>query len=318
MMSYQSGSITSVAELLSAIRSFAVANGWSLTGDVLSKGTAYIRLTTPTANEIRIEAARNGVFAAPDLCPRYSRIAFTTWPASAFYHLAAFDNPDTVWVTINYDTTDHAHLGFGSVQKYGSWDGGTWFHAQHTSMTTSSDNNVASSVDGYGLPYWYNSGSECALFWSQRDGIAWDNTAVNGKASHIHCELRGYVWDSALDAPASNNKTELACVQCPSVLGPIHKYNPNAFNGQTVLTPYELFLQNTDGHMMAIGHIGHLRWLKLTNYNPGDILEIGSARWKVYPWHRINMVNPNGRFATYSDGTQSTGLLGVAVAYDGP
>lgn len=317
-MSYQSGTIANVTELLSAIRSFAVANGWTLTGDVLSKGTAHIRLTTPTANEIRIEAARNGVFAAPGLCPRYSRIAFSAWPASAFYHLAAFDNPDTVWLTINYDTTDHAHLGFGSLQKYGSWNGGTWFHGHHTSQASSIDANVFSLVDGFGLPTWSNSGRECALFWSQRDGCGWDNSSLNGKSSHLHCELRGYVWDSALDLAVSNDKTDLNMVQCPSVLSPIHKYNPNAFNGQTVLTPYELFLQNTDGHIMSIGHVGHLRWLKMTNYNPGDILEIGSDRWKVYPWHRLNSVYPDGRSATYADGTQSTGLLGVAVAYDGP
>ena len=90
------------------------------------------------------------------------------------------------------------------------------------------------------------------------------------------------------------------------------------FNGQTVLTPFQLFLQNTDGHYMSIGHVGHLRFLRLTHYNPGDVIELGSDRWKLFPWHIKNAAYPDGKQVAYSDGNYSTGLLGVAVRYDGP
>ncbi|MHB1369267.1 MAG: hypothetical protein ACYCW7_03545, partial [Pseudomonadaceae bacterium] len=104
-MAYQTGVITSAADLVVVITDFAVANGWVSNGNVLSKGGTYIRLTAPSTFEVRIDGARNGNFVAPDLCVRHSRIYNTAWPSSATYYLAAFENPDTVWCTINFAVT---------------------------------------------------------------------------------------------------------------------------------------------------------------------------------------------------------------------
>lgn len=303
-MAYQTGTVVSAADLAATIKSFAAANGWTLAGDVLSKGGAYVRITAPDATEVRIEGARNGNFSAPDICPRYSMIYNTAWPSVATYHLIAFANPDTVWCTINFAVTDHQHLGFGMLQKYGSWVGGAWFHAQHCGGNPYSKNlNVHSTVDGGTVSVFNTDGKECALFWSQRDG------QYVGKASMLHCELRGYVWDSS----GGIDSSDLQTIHCPTVLRPTHKCNPNAFNGQTVLSPFQLFLLNTDGHYMPIGHVDHVRWLKLSNYNPGDVLAIGPDRWKVYPWSRKDGALPDGsRYPSLS-----TGVLGVAVRYDG-
>ena len=80
-MAYQTGVITSAADLVLAVSGFAVANGWTANGSVLQKGGTFVRLTAPSAAEVRIEGARNGNFAAPDLCPRHARIYNTAWPA---------------------------------------------------------------------------------------------------------------------------------------------------------------------------------------------------------------------------------------------
>lgn len=140
---------------------------------------------------------------------------------------------------------------------------------------------------------------------------SWNGYYQENAASNLHCELRGYVWE-----PPTGTAT--IGVHCPTILSPIQKYNPNVFNGQTVLTPFQLFLQNTDGHYMSIGHVGHLRFVRMTNYNPGDVIELGADRWKLFPWHVKNAAYPDGKQAAYSDGNYSTGLLGVAVLYDGP
>jgi hypothetical protein len=296
MMAYQTGVITSAADLVAVIRDFAVANGWTANGSVLSKGGTYIRLTAPNASEVRIEGARNGNFVAPDLSVRHSRIRNTAWPASATYHLAAFNDPDTVWCTINFAVTTHQHIGFGTVEKYGNWAGGGWFHAQHT--PASADGNVGSRIDGWQYPLYWSSPRECALFWSPF------KPDQENAASSLHCELRGHVWEPPI------NNTAIG-VHCPTIMSPIHKYNPNQFNGQTVLTPFLLFLQNADGHYMSIGHVGHLRFVRLINYNPGDVIELGTDRWKLFPWHIKDAAYPDGN-------CDSTGLLGVAVRYDGP
>lgn len=310
-MAYFTGSVNSSAQLATLLKNTAAANGWSLTGDVVSKNGAHIRITAPDTSEVRIEGARNGNFVAPDICPRYSRIRLTNWPSSATYHLIVFENPDTVWCTINFDTITYMHIGFGVLQKYAAWDGGMWYHAQHT--TGVSDLQGYSYVDGDIRSYYANSGNECALFWNQRDYHIWGG-ANNNKVSMLHCELRGEVWPGFEQGTGVNNDFNM--IHCPSIIRPTHKCNPNTFNGQTVLSPFMLSLQNTDGHYMPVGHVGHLRWVKLTNYNPGDIIQLGTEKWLLFPWKQFDITRPDGTNDTrYS---LSTGVNGIALAYDGP
>lgn len=310
-MSYQTGTVSSAADLASAIRSFAVANGWTLSVDVLSKGGCHVRITAPSASEVRIEGAKNGNFNSPDICPRYSRIFLTSWPGIATYHMAAFDTPDTVWCTVVYGVTDHMHLGFGTVEKYGSWGGGAWFHASHTADAASKDSNISSVVDGSGGPYGSENTTEAGLFWSPRmNRTVGSGSYFENAASSIQCDLRGRIWEPPNDSTGTT-------IHCPTVIGPVHKLNPNTFNGQTLLTPFQIFLQNTDGHYMAVGHVEHVRFVKLTNYNPGDVIEIGPDRWKLFPWYRLDIGYPDGRQTGLNDVIRSTGLLGVAVRYDG-
>lgn len=312
-MSYQTGTVASSADLASAIRTFAIANGWATGGlnEVVSKGECHVRITSPNSSEVKIESARNGTFSSPDICPRFSRINLTAWPGSATYHLFAFTNPDTIWCTLNFAVTDYMHLGFGMLQKYGSWVGGQWFHASHTQLSSSKDGGLMSMIDGGGRGFGTASpATETGLFWSPEMSESNGGQYIENAASHLHCELRGRIWEP----PQSTTGIQ---IHVPTVLGPIHKYNPNSFNGQTLLTPFQLFLQNTDGHYMAIGHVGHLRFVKLTNYNPGDVIEIGPDRWKLFPWHRKDIVNPDGKRPAAADMAWSTGVLGVAVRYDG-
>lgn len=309
-MAYQTGVVTTASDLATTIKNFAVAQGWTLTGDVVSKNGCYVELTTPSSSELKVQGAKNGNFVAPDLCPRNSRIFLTNWPTSAIYHLMSFDNPETIWCTINFGTIYYMHIGFGNVQKYGDWAGGMWFHAQHT--TSNKDLGCMTGINGYARPFYSNTPNNCALFWSQLDNSI-ISSASNNKCSFLHCELRGEIWPAM---GAINDASDYNIIHCPTIIGPLQKCNPNAFNGQTVLTPFQLFLQGTDGHMMPIGHVEHLRFVKLTNYNPGDIIQLGPDRWKLYPWFKLDTANPNG-ISYSSDDLATTGVLGVAVRYDG-
>lgn len=316
-MAYESGNALSAANLVVAIQIFAQANGWTLTGDVLSKDGCYVQITAPSSTEVHIRGARNGNFAGVDLCPRLSRICLDPWPANATFHLAAFAAPDTIWCTVNWNTTDFAHLGFGTIQKYGTWAGGQWFHAQHNLGIGSTGPGTRNTecfvyIDGSGTAYQHSVPNNCGLFWSQQDKDTFAGRDIQQKVSHLHCELRGEVWAAA----SNNDRTDLNTIHCPTVISPIQKRNPNAFNGQTILTPFQLFLQNTDGHYMPIGHVGHLRFVKMTNYNAGDVITLGPDRWKLYPWSRLDPTKPDGDIPG-ADQAYSAGMLGVAVRYDG-
>ena len=105
-------------------------------------------------------------------------------------------------------------------------------------------------------------------------------------------------------------------IHCPTVITPTQKRSPNALNAQTILTPFDLYLRDTDGYYMAIGRPEHIRFVRLVNYNPGDTLTIGSDAWRVYPAYVLDATQPDGKLSFPSGGTPSTGNLGIAVRYD--
>lgn len=310
-MAFQSVVVNSAADLKAAIENFAQTNGWTLASGVLSKNGCYTALTNPSTSELRIQNARNGLFSGNDIAVRYSRIYNTTWPSSATAYMVAFSNPDIIWVTINFDVVKFMHLGFGNIVKYGNWNGGQWFHAQHTSRV--GDNNVCSLINGSQNPYWPGSASECALFWNPQSRDSWNGYNVENNASSIECDIRGRIWE-----PNAGTDGDYNTIWCPRMISPIHQKNPNVFNSQTILTPFQLWIKASDGYMQCLGHIDHIRFVKLTNYNPGDRITLGSEQWTLYPWYVHDVGAPDGSHAQYSSGYNTTGVLGVAVKYDGP
>lgn len=317
-MAYQSVVVNSSSDLVAAIKNFAATNGWSISGDVLSKGDTYVKLQATSSTVVSLIGAKNNVFAGEEQSYQ-SVVRFTVWPSSMICHLIGFSNPDTLFCTMNYDVVNYLHIGFGKVVKYGDWVGGSWIHSSHGYLGL--DNALYSLVDGGGNVFYDSIGSpvEALPFWSHQITDRWSGTAANCAGSKIHCEINGYIWmPPFLNGGAPSNDLDTKMVYGPTIFTPIHRSNPNAFNGQTILTPFQLFIKGTDGFFMPIGHLEHIRFVRLTNYNPGDVITIGSTQWKVFPAFAKDTNLPNGRMNSYSDGTISTGLQGIAVKYDGP
>lgn len=309
MPAYQTLSIDSPADLVLAVNNFAVANGWTLSGGNLSKGGSYVNLNAATSTQVIITGGRAGVFTGIDSAT--TNIRAGTWSAvrklEMFYHT----DPDTIWVVFHWEPGYYFHMGFGTLYKYGVWDGGGWIHGQHANASANIGANIGSVIDGDGTHYYTNTSGECGLFWQPSVTDAGNGYFVDSAASKLHCELRGYIWEG------STNTTNGGRIFSPGVLTPIHKLNPNTFNSQTILSPHELYLLNTDGNMMPVGYVGHCRFVKLTNYNPEDIITIGLDKWKVYPRLRRDPTYPDGAIYGYEQ-RYSTGYLGIAIRYDGP
>ena len=313
-MAYSSGTVTTAAGLVSAIQAFATINGWTVAGDYISKGDVYVHLWAESVNEIRIQGARGGTWTAPDICARYAKLFFAdgySWPASATYHLHYSGTPDTLWCTLNWDVVRWMHIGFGMLSKLGTWAGGQWFFATGCMQFSGNHSlgniySIQEHIDGSFQPQ--GGGESPALpFWSSRD-----RAGYSGKNSFVECALRGHIWEATGDL---NDYSDRNIIHCPTVITPTQKRSPNAFNAQTILTPFDLYLRDTDGYYMAIGRPEHIRFVRLANYNPGDTLTIGSDAWRVYPAYVLDATQPDGKLSCYGC-TPSTGNLGIAVRYD--
>lgn len=318
-MAYSSGTVTTAAGLVSAIQAFATINGWTVAGDYISKGDVYVHLWAESVNEIRIQGARGGTWTAPYICARYAKLFFAagySWPASATYHLHYSGTPDTLWCTLNWDVVRWMHIGFGMLSKLGTWTGGQWFFATGCmhfggNHLPGHQDSIQEHIDGSFKSSWGGAASPALPFWSSRDAQR-DGIGRSGKNSFVECALRGHIWEAT---GALNDEGDGNTIHCPTVITPTQKRSPNALNAQTILTPFDLYLRDTDGYYMAIGRPEHIRFVRLVNYNPGDTLTIGSDAWRVYPAYVLDATQPDGALS-YSGNTPSTGNLGIAVRYD--
>jgi hypothetical protein len=309
-MAYTIGTAANAAALKAAIESFCAANGWTVDASgTIYKGQNFVRLTAVDSYRLKIGGACSVDFATK-LCPQEQsiRIPPENWPAT--YSLFLLQNPDQFVCVINYAVTRFQWIAFGEIVKYGNWTGGNWFGASlkagpYGSGGYEGDNNISvgpTSAGGGGGPYFMMSGP--AMFWNGGQSDSFSGAYQGLRATNMHAEIDGYIW------PGSGDNSPVF-PSFPNHADPLHLRSPNAWNSQVALTPFWLWLRRADSYYSTIGHVEHIRPLRITNYEPGDLITLGPDRWKVFPWFEKDPANPNG-------GAFKSGTLGFAVRYDGP
>ncbi len=308
-MAYQTGTFSSPADLVSTIQAFATTNGWTLSGNVLKKGSVYAAVWADGV-DVKVQGGlgeSGGVLTSP--CPDTGHIdggdasypyfgeLQSSYPAT--YHLFAHTNPDVILCAVNYNVVWWQWMAFGSIVKYGDWVGGEFYCGPHNGSMLSAGQTDAYRVQSSGS--WLSSG--LALFWGGKEN--WGNTYPDG--SYLHCEIDGYTWASSTRETGGLSAAYLKA-RHPEVMGDLIKNSVSTWNQQATLIPYYLFADRPDSKQSLIGQVEHIRSLRLDNLNPGDIITIGSDKWMVFPWVKKDL----------SLGYSSSGPYGFAVRYDGP
>ena len=299
-MPYQTGTTTSASDLKSIIQTFAAANGWVGQGaPVVSygQGLGYFSLTAVSSDRLRMTGG-NGVDASGNLTgtPGYGGdiwLPSTAWPAT--YHLFAHTNPVGLWCVVNYQIEYFQWLAAGDITKYGAWSGGNWAGgwAAQNSTSISPSMNALKAGDAYYKP------AVAAPFYQ---GGYNGSDGPDSHGAYLHCELDGAIWPGN-----GTGSYPLFSVYAD----PLHQRMPSLWNSQSTLTPYWLWLPRANGYGSILGHIEHLRSVRVDNYTPGDIITLGAQKWKVFPWWSKDTATPAG-------GTGTAGTWGFALAYDGP
>lgn len=311
-MAFQTGTASSLINLLDALRLFATANGWTqnLWAAVgsdqrlhLQKGGIYANfLAEADDTDLMLKgslgfdagAAWNAQPSTHPYTPRlrdgwYGAI---TWPVTYWFFLHT--DPDSISVRVRYQPTRFFMLDIGAITKYGTWPGGEYYAASSEHPTV--------GMDGVGQMGVQQPNQHCnfpALFWAKNRHFNYD--AAN---DIIHCEIDSEVWGSSTTGtPMSLN----LIVQAGNHAYPLPQRSNNAFNGLTTLQPIELYARRPDNHYSPLGRIEHVRYAIVTNHNAADIIDIGGQKWMVFPW--VEKGGPTDA------GSQH---YGMAIKYDGP
>lgn len=322
-MPYLTGTVASATALRSIVEQAGIDAGYTLASGVLSKGDSHIKLTAPSTNELRIESARDAAFTLP--APGFARIADDGWPAT--YHLFRFANPDMVMVVLVAAGTRHQHLGFGVIgEKVGAWTGGEWFSASKSGVAYNAAGLVSipiilkgeffSTIVGDGTLF----SGEPVPFWASLT----PGPAMSG--SYLFANITGKQsgWSTAIITPSSDGIATggfTHFVQATPGFLPLLQRQPNAWNAEPVLLPWNLNMLRDQAKVSRLGALSHLRALRIDNLGSGDIITLGLDRWMVFPASRKNSVDRDGWVGGTAAATQSTahtGTFGWAIRYDGP
>lgn len=316
-MAYYSGTASSLADLRTALLTHAQTDGWTLTGDVLSKAGVYFRIQV-TATLITCLGCESNAVANPapnvvSIGRLYERSGQPTREISFPCSYEVFGFAQELYLVVNYDVEKYQWLAFGKSTVPGLTNPGGWCSAilgstpsTYASVTAmapitfylSGINNLDAGIHSTSTP-----GMPFMSYYPLTTG---DNDAVGN--SFVNSGLDGHGW---LPAASGQNGALNAIAAAPLLW-----LQPSTWNGECAFAPIRAYKVRPAYKTSLILEMQHARHLRMDNLTPGDVLTLGSEKWKCFPWHVKNTVTRNGGGSNMA--YDHTGTLGWAIRYEGP
>lgn len=309
-MAYYTGTANDLGALRQALIDACTGEGWAWdsTNEVLSKGTMFVRITVASPSLSLLgrtsltagdapNAVRVGRLLSESGYPTYD----ITFPAT--YELFLF--AQEVFMVINYDVDRYQWLGFGKSTLNGLPGTGMWFGASAAATIVGAvgpgkTGPIYITATGGG-DEGNNAGNTAALFW-------WISGASYATARNcwLHSDLDGHGWQFA---NGTDNSNPFGNGPLSTLIGIL----PNAWNSEAVLLPIRAYKMRPSNRLSMTGDLENARHTRIDNYDPGQIITIGTDRWKVFPWFRKNTAVRSG-----GNNIDHTGTFGWAIRYEGP
>lgn len=311
-MAYYSGTAGSLTALKTALLTHAQTDGWVLTGDVLSKAGVFFQIQETATNITCLGCESN---AAANPAPNVVSIgriyedtggAATreiTFPCS--YEVFGF--AQECYLVVNYDVGSYQWMAFGKstvpgLPGQGGWVGSTIGVFGVSSIFSSAPIIISKESGGASGSVALKTTSG-ALFWGLDNSEA---TARNCWVNH-GLDTHGWTYNGlASDVVLGIRPT-----------APLISMQPGVWNSESVLLPIRALKERPSFKSSLIADLTYARHVRIDNLSPGDIITIGSDKWKIFPWYQ--------KYASARDGgggggggINHTGTFGWAIRYEGP
>jgi hypothetical protein len=307
MAVYETGTATSPLDLLSKLRTFALANGWSEnnysarttgTGQALqiNKGGNFVTFRT----DISVVTGNNptpyiGVYGHTSYSagntesqPGTSDVAgtFQMWanglpgPYQAYHFISGTElGGEFLHIIVEVTAGTFKHFGTGSIVKLGAITSGQWVHVSNWHYNATYIDNPLNGQHAW--PF---------------DGSSYSLAQSGGMRLRADADAASPRWlDAGNDSASAWNNRHMAAgprniwtSNVPGVVRNLYQYAASALTGRNVLSPAYLMGERIGGLWNMLGYVPGVRWCNITNLSPNDVLTIGADQWKVFPVIRKN------------------------------
>jgi hypothetical protein len=325
-MAYQTGTSTSVTDLLDKFRLFALAqdwteNRWAAVGTgrelCIAKGSSFFNFRAWSNETMLVNGTTvpgkwgitlNGsdgydAGSAWDTQPGYPvrgsasggdqahvlfPLVISTGPFPAYHFFA----PDTKSVYAEVEIASGAYLRFGcgalDLFNPAAPGGGRFCYATGGLHVT---NSVAAGT-------WLGSDQDAGSVSMELVPFrAADYTGTGNSGASFGSMVRAQF--GSIDNWAGSGRTvltsglKLACQGGGCHDKVLRDYSPSPLNGVGILLPNIVSLNIDNQYLAPIGIVPGMRYMDMSAYAPGDEFTLGSDTWKVFPWYQKGGMSAN-------------------------
>lgn len=301
-MPYYTDTVASFTLLKSTIETNCVANGWTLSDDILSKDSCFFKLVADTTNYLQLWGGLSQTGSTLNSMPTHGvqiksfASVPITWPIT--YHLFIFNNPSEVYCFIEYNSGFFQQLSFGKSNLTGIGLG-AWFTGMVSTYNINTTGNIMlnSGIANVSSIGYTNVDQTCGLFIG--------DSYYSRPTSYIYSDLDGGSWKYNTD---NSGPLLIASHFVSGLLTAL----PNASNQSTVLLPIKAVISRSSGGLTIVANLINSRLLRIDNHESKSLVTFGSDQWMVFPWYRRDVVNRNGSGTTPIN---HSGTFGFAIRY---
>ena len=306
-MAYYSGTAASLTALRTALLTHAQADGWVLTGDVLSKAGVYFQIQVNATNITCLGCESNAVAnPAPNVVSIgriYQRTSYPTREISFPCNYEVFGFTQELYLVANYDVDSYQWMAFGKSTVPGLIGQGGWCGATLGVFGLSGNGDAPFHI-------LINGGADSGFGFQRTTGaLFWGISANNFNTAPLNCwvnhglDSHGWTYNgSQFSAPIGIRHNS-----------PMMSLQASVWNTEATLLPLRCYKERPSYKASLIANLANARHLRIDNLSPSDILTLGSDKWKIFPWYRKDSANRDG-----GTGVNHTGTFGWAIRYEGP
>ena len=312
-MAFQTGTSSSIENLLTQLSTFLQANGWTenffntLTLDVgsigFSKNGIFVSMQYTEATDGGTMAMYQAT--AADQSPTTNPWTATgdsgngedtntlasfdnerccnifAGPHTAFFFFENDSNPAYIHVVVEVDAGRYRHFGFGEIEKIGDWSGGEYCYGHRWDQSPSNRiDNPTSAFHSIGL--------DASTFF----GTVGPTMRVSGYTGEPDPLTE---WAAIVDTTPGNDRA--GNPRWRGQGGWRGSRENNAFHGFQVSVasaykplvpcPVELLDETTFPDLIRrVGFQADVRMVNIANIDPGQVITIAGDDWYFFPWVR--------------------------------